>query len=80
LSRVALPLVQTVLRFQDQGFAPTRGAWQARDALAGRVVQLSDGTEGLAQGVDERGALLVHTSAGVRHIDSAEVSVRPMPA
>jgi BirA family biotin operon repressor/biotin-[acetyl-CoA-carboxylase] ligase len=80
LTRLIPPLVQTVLRFQDQGFVPARAAWQARDALAGRAVRLSDGTQGLAQGVDERGALLVHTSEGVKKIDSAEVSVRPMPA
>lgn len=80
LERLIPPLVHTVLRFQDQGFAPVRAAWQARDALAGRAVRLSDGTEGLAQGVDERGALLVHTSAGMKKIDSTEVSVRPMSA
>ena len=55
-------------------------AWQVRDALAGRKVSLSDGTEGVAQGVDERGALLVHTSTGLKKIDSAEVSVRPVLA
>lgn len=78
LSRLALPLVRTVLRFQELGFAPVRASWLARDAFAGRAVRLSDGTEGMAQGVDERGALLVHTSTGLKTIDSAEVSVRPM--
>ena len=38
---------------------------------------LSDGTQGIARGVDERGALLVHTSQGLRTVSSAEVSVRP---
>lgn len=80
LSRLVPSLVHAVLRFQDQGFAPARAAWLARDALAGRMVRLSDGMEGRAQGVDERGALLVHTSTGLKKIDSAEVSVRPMPA
>ncbi|QBK04004.1 biotin--[acetyl-CoA-carboxylase] ligase [Hylemonella gracilis] len=80
LLRLAAPLAHAVLRFQDQGFAPVRVAWQARDALAGRAVRLSDGMEGLAQGVDERGALLVHTADGMKRIDSAEVSVRPMRA
>ncbi|MFN7196685.1 MAG: biotin--[acetyl-CoA-carboxylase] ligase, partial [Hylemonella sp.] len=46
-------------------------------ALRGRAVRLSDGTEGVAAGVDGRGALLVHTAQGLRAIDSAEVSVRP---
>ncbi len=78
LLRIAEPLVRAVLRFQTEGFAPLRAAYLARDTLAGRAVQLSDGTQGMAQGVDESGALLVHTSAGLKRIDSAEVSVRPV--
>lgn len=80
LLRIAEPLVRAVLRFQAEGFAPLRAAYATRDLLAGRAVQLSDGTQGLAQGVDERGVLLVHTSTGLKRIDSAEVSVRPMAA
>lgn len=77
LLRVVAPLVQAVRRFEAQGFAPFRTAFLQRDALAGRHVSLSDGTQGLAQGVDGSGALLVHTSAGVTRVSSAEVSVRP---
>ncbi len=77
LLRVAPPLVQAVQRFEAQGFAPFRAAFLQRDALAGRHVSLSDGTQGLAQGVDGSGALLVHTSAGLTRVSSAEVSVRP---
>ena len=54
----------------------------ARDALAGRWVQTagpaSEVVEGIAQGVDNSGALLVHTAQGVRKINSSEVSVRPV--
>lgn len=71
------PLVQAVRRFEAQGFAPFQPAFQARDALGGRAVTLSDGTSGVAMGVGQSGALLVHTSAGIREIGSAEVSVRP---
>lgn len=77
LLRVAAPLVQAVRRFEVQGFAPFREAFLRRDALANRTVSLSDGTQGVAQGVDGTGALLVHTSAGLVRVNSSEVSVRP---
>jgi BirA family transcriptional regulator, biotin operon repressor / biotin---[acetyl-CoA-carboxylase] ligase len=77
LLRLAAPLVQTVQHFETQGLAPSLKAYAARDALAGRTVILSDGTQGQAQGVDGSGALLVHTDAGLKKISSAEVSVRP---
>ncbi|MEK9803666.1 MAG: biotin--[acetyl-CoA-carboxylase] ligase, partial [Curvibacter sp.] len=75
--RAAPTLVQAVLRFEARGWAPFLPAYAARDVLAGRTVQLSDGSSGQARGVDERGALLVHTAAGLQKISSAEVSVRP---
>ena len=78
LLRIAAPLVQAVQRFEAQGLAPFLKTFAARDALAGRAVTLSDGTQGQAQGVDGSGALLVHTDAGLKKISSAEVSVRPM--
>ncbi|MBA3594924.1 MAG: biotin--[acetyl-CoA-carboxylase] ligase [Polaromonas sp.] len=75
---VAAPLVQTVQAFGLFGFAPFQARFAARDALAGRAVQLSNGTEGMAHGVGENGALLVHTAAGMQEITSSEVSVRPL--
>jgi BirA family biotin operon repressor/biotin-[acetyl-CoA-carboxylase] ligase len=77
LMHVAVSLVQAVQRFEAQGWAPFLPAYAARDALAGRSVLLSDGSSGQARGVDERGALLVHTASGLKRISSAEVSVRP---
>lgn len=77
LGCIALPLVQTVLRFAVQGFDPLRAAFHARDLLYGREVVCTDGTVGLARGVDASGALLVHTANGLRKISSSEVSVRP---
>ncbi len=78
LALVAAPLVQAVQAFGLFGFAPFQARFAARDALAGRAVQLSDGTEGMAHGVGENGALLVHTAAGMKEITSSEVSVRPV--
>ncbi|HYW55888.1 MAG TPA: biotin--[acetyl-CoA-carboxylase] ligase [Polaromonas sp.] len=80
LLRVAAPLVQTVQAFGMFGFAPFQARFALRDALAGRAVQLSDGTHGVAHGVGENGALLVHTPAGMKEITSSEVSVRPLPS
>ena len=77
LLRVLPPLVQTVQAFAQFGFAPFQARFNRRDVLASRNVQLSDGTHGQAHGVTELGALLVHTSAGMKEITSSEVSVRP---
>jgi BirA family biotin operon repressor/biotin-[acetyl-CoA-carboxylase] ligase len=78
LERIALPLVQTVLRFATEGFGLLRNAYQARDLLLGREVLCTDGTEGVARGVDDSGALQVQTAQGLKKISSAEVSVRPL--
>jgi BirA family biotin operon repressor/biotin-[acetyl-CoA-carboxylase] ligase len=80
LLRVIPPLVQAVQAFQRFGFAPFQARFAARDVLAGRAVQLSDGTTGTAHGAGENGALLVHTAAGMKEITSSEVSVRPVAA
>ena len=80
LLRVLAPLVQAVQAFEQFGFAPFQARFARRDVLAGRALQLSDGTQGEAHGVAENGALLVHTSAGMKQITSSEVSVRPLAA
>ena len=77
LFSIAAPLVQTVQRFETHGFAPFQQAFNARDALAQLPVTLSDGVQGVAQGVDAAGALLVASAQGVQRVTSAEVSVRP---
>ncbi len=79
LLRVLPPLVQAVQAFEHFGFTPFQARFAARDVLAGRAVQLSDGTQGSAHGVGENGALRVHTAAGMKEITSSEVSVRPVP-
>ena len=77
LGRVATPLVQAVQAFETFGFNPFQARFNARDALRDRAVALSDGTAGTAHGTTERGALLVHTAAGMKTVTSSEVSVRP---
>lgn len=77
LLAVVPALVDALQQFQAEGFGPFRNGFARRDVLAGRPVRLSDGTAGVAQGVDEQGALLVHTAAGPVAVSSSEVSVRP---
>mgnify|MGYP001263550312 FL=1 len=78
LARIAQPLVQTVRAFEQDGFAPLVARFNARDALAGQAVRLSDGTQGAARGVGPDGALRLATATGLREVRSAEVSVRPL--
>lgn len=76
LARIAAPLVHAVQVFEARGFAPFQARFNACDALAQVPVTLSDGLQGIGQGVDATGALLVHTAQGVQRVTSSEVSVR----
>jgi len=80
LLRVVPPLVGMLQSFAGYGFAPMQPRFALRDVLQGRTVQLSDGTSGVAHGVGEDGALLVHTAGGMLPITSSEISVRPVPS
>ena len=77
LLAVAPALVRMVQTFEAEGFANLRNAFHARDLLCGREVTCTDGSTGVARGVDAGGVLLVHTANGLQKISSAEVSVRP---
>ena len=77
LLAVAEPLVRTLQAFQSFGFEPFQVRFNVRDALRDRAVTLSDGRCGTAHGVNETGALLVHTAHGMHAVTSSEVSVRP---
>ena len=46
----------------------------------GEPLTLSDGTCGIAQGVNAEGALLLRTADGLQAITSSEVSLRPVLA
>jgi BirA family biotin operon repressor/biotin-[acetyl-CoA-carboxylase] ligase len=77
LLRVALPLVQTLLAFEHDGFGGLQSQFESRDVLKGRRVHTSDGQQGVALGVSQHGALRLQTEAGAQEIHSAEISVRP---
>lgn len=73
-------LVDALDVFDGSGFAAFADAWAGRDVLAGRRIRVEGarGTfDGVAAGVDARGALQVRDAGGMRSIDSAEVTVRP---
>jgi BirA family transcriptional regulator, biotin operon repressor / biotin---[acetyl-CoA-carboxylase] ligase len=77
LARVAEPLARALLRFQAEGFRPLVQAYARRDLLRGQAVTttLAEVPGGVADGVDERGALCVRSGA-LHHLVSGEVSVR----
>jgi BirA family biotin operon repressor/biotin-[acetyl-CoA-carboxylase] ligase len=83
LAAVALPLLQALLRFEAQGFAPLASAYAQRDLLRGQALHTSQGLGGEGAGVDAQGALLLRNAVGLHPIVSGEVSVRfagqPLP-
>ncbi len=66
-----------VNRWLDEGFPPLRQAWLIRAKGVGEPIEarLGDGStlEGVFEGLDERGALLLKTADGVRSIDHGDV-------
>ena len=78
LLRMAAPLLQAIRDFELRGFAPFQSGFAQRDALMGAPLTLSDGTCGVAQGVNAEGALLLRTAEGLQAITSSEVSLRPI--
>ena len=80
LNRIALPLVQALLRFENQGFAAFAQRFDERDLLKGRTVTTThpEATTGVACGVASDGGLMVDTGHRHLHLHSGEVSVRPV--
>lgn len=78
LKQVVLPLIQTVKKFEKQGFDDLVSAFGKLDLLADKPVILSDGRSGIARGVDASGALQVDIRGERHSISSGEVSVRPL--
>jgi BirA family transcriptional regulator, biotin operon repressor / biotin---[acetyl-CoA-carboxylase] ligase len=87
MQRMALPLIQTILTFAEQGFAPFQARFNSLDVLRDRQVSLENGqsqdhthvrTTGVALGVNEKGELTLQTALGKQTINSSEVSVKPL--
>jgi BirA family transcriptional regulator, biotin operon repressor / biotin---[acetyl-CoA-carboxylase] ligase len=80
VSTILGDLLPTLARFDDDGLAPFLPRWRQLDALADRAVRVVDGAssrDGIARGVDERGALRVAHEEGERVYNSGDVSLRP---
>ena len=79
LAAVAPALVRALRAFEGAGFAPLAAPYAARDLLRGRAVatSLPQWPEGIAEGVDESGALVLRAGGQRQRIVSGEVSVRP---
>ena len=75
--QVVPALVRDIQRFEAHGFEAFMARFAQRDALCGRYVKLSDGAQGIANGVNAQGALQVKTDHGLLAVTSSEVSVRP---
>jgi BirA family transcriptional regulator, biotin operon repressor / biotin---[acetyl-CoA-carboxylase] ligase len=66
-------------RYADQGFGPMRAAWERLNAHQGAEVSVTAGDRvlsGIVLGVDDHGALLLETHAGVRVVIGGDVTLR----
>lgn len=75
-------LVTEFQRFAREGFAPLVEVWRSHDAYLGQRVQLSRGehlVEGIEQGVNESGALLLECEGERRSFVGGELSLRKCP-
>ena len=79
IARLLIRLIAALDRFERAGFAPFRAEFAQYDLLAGQAVRVHGGKavhDGVAEGVDDRGALRVRHAGVATVYDSAEVSVR----
>jgi len=79
-SRILSCLIDAAGRYDDDGLHSFRDEWLSADAFAGREVVLQTPAaeiSGVAQGVDENGALILVLKNGERrHFHSGEISLR----
>jgi BirA family transcriptional regulator, biotin operon repressor / biotin---[acetyl-CoA-carboxylase] ligase len=84
LLRIAPDLIQTLLVFVEQGFAPFQARFHQRDVLCNRQINVDDNQidannkiSGIALGVNRSGELEIQTAQGKKTINSSEVSISP---
>ena len=65
-------LVRSPSRLARRSARAVLEAWRSRDALRGERVRWADG-EGIADGIDDSGALRVETDDGLVTLDAGEV-------
>lgn len=81
-ARLLCRLQEVVDEFGNTGFSSFKTEFAQYDVLAGQPIRVSTARgfeDGVANGVDDTGALRVSTKDGERVVDSGEVSVRIQP-
>lgn len=76
LTALARAYARWEARFQAEGFAPLRAEWLAHAARLGETITARTGTDnlqGVFDGIDEDGALILTTAHGRRAIPAAEI-------
>ncbi len=81
LAKVAPAVVEAVQRFEVGGLGPFLAGYARRDALAGHDVttSLAEAAAGVADGIDEEGALWIRTPGGRHRLVSGQVGLRCKP-
>ncbi len=80
-AEMAASMLTLLDEFAATGFAAYRERWQQLNVHAGKRVRLLQGDrqiEGLVEGVDQQGALLLRNDEGVTSCHSGEISLRPI--
>jgi BirA family biotin operon repressor/biotin-[acetyl-CoA-carboxylase] ligase len=78
-ARLVADGLETLVRWEREGFAPFIASWRELDRLHGQEVVVRHGDRalhGIARGVDLDGALLLDDGQGVHRCNSGEASVR----
>jgi BirA family biotin operon repressor/biotin-[acetyl-CoA-carboxylase] ligase len=73
-------LIDSISGFEREGLGAFRSRWLAFDWLKGKTISVEQGQErvsGVADGIDEDGALLVKTGEGTARVVSGSVEVPP---
>lgn len=77
--RVLDELIGAMQTFSREGLTPFLDEWRQHDAVSGREIDLQLGNRlvnGVADGIDAQGALLIRDAAGVQRYHAGEISVR----
>ena len=75
LEHLLQPLMDTLKHFEQYGWKPYAAGFAKRDALHGLSINLSSGITGKYAGINDVGALILQTDAGLQNVISHEVSV-----
>lgn len=77
---VIAALLDALVEFERAGLAAFTARWQRLDAFAGQAVSVREGdvrVDGIARGIDERGALRIETEGKIRVVMLGDASLRP---